>query len=87
MVCGQGGLSGIRIGGRTFGGLGLQGQPDGYSVRNIFADSFTEEVTGVGKDIFEGGFKFADSEARHNFDSADSAFQREEDQYAYPSPQ
>ena len=52
MVCGGGGLSGIHIGGRRFGGLGLQGQPDGSSVINILEGSFTEEVTGVGKDIF-----------------------------------
>ena len=36
MVCGQGGLSGLRRGGITVGGLGMKGQPDGYSVRNIF---------------------------------------------------
>ena len=36
-----------------FGGLGLQGQPDGFSVRNIFEGSFTEEVTRAGNAIFE----------------------------------
>ena len=29
-----------------FGELGLQGRPGGYSERNIFNDSFTEEGTG-----------------------------------------
>ena len=53
MVCGQGGISGICIGGRTFGGLVLQGHPGGSSVRNIFEGSFTEEGTGAGKVIFE----------------------------------
>ena len=65
MVCGQGGgLSRLHRGGRTFGELGLQGQPDGSSVRNIFEGSFTEEGAGSGNAIFEGGFKFAASEAR-----------------------
>ena len=75
MVCGRGGISGLRRGGRTFGGLGLQGQPDGSSVSNIFEGPFTEEGTGAGKAIFEGGFKFADSEARKNFDITYSADQ------------
>ena len=35
MVRGQGGLSGFYRGGRIFGGLGLQDQPDVSSVRNI----------------------------------------------------
>ena len=35
MVCGKRGLSEIRRIERTFGGLGLQGHPDGYLVRNI----------------------------------------------------
>ena len=75
MVCGGGGggLSGLHRGGSTFGGLGLQGQPDGSSVRNVFEGSFTEEGTGSGKAIFEGGFKFSASGARKNFDSAASA--------------
>ena len=55
-----------------FGGLGLQGQPDGSSVRNIFEDSFNEEGMEAGKAIFEGGFKFAASEARKRFDSTAS---------------
>ena len=42
----------------------MKDQPDGYSVRNIFEDSCTEEGTGAGKAIFEGGLKFAVSEAR-----------------------
>ena len=58
MVCGQGGLSGLCRGGITFGGLGLQGQSDGYSVRNISDGSFTEEGMGAVKAIIEGGFKF-----------------------------
>ena len=72
MVCGQGVLSGLRRGGRKFDGLRLQGHPDESSVRNIFEGSFTEEGTGAGKAIFEGGLKFADSEARKNFNSTDS---------------
>ena len=36
---------------------------------NIFEGSFNEEGTGAGKvAIFEGGFKFAASEARKKFD-------------------
>ena len=35
MVCGQGDLYGLCRGGRTFGGLGIRGQSDGSSVRNI----------------------------------------------------
>ena len=35
---------------------------------NIFEVSFTEEGTGAGKYIFEGGFKFVASEARTEFD-------------------
>ena len=35
MVCGQGGISGLHRGGRKFGGLDLQGQPDGFQ-REIF---------------------------------------------------
>ena len=64
MVCGQGGLSGLHRGGRTFGGLVLQGQTYGYSERNILEDSCTEEGMGSVKAIFEGGFKFSASEAR-----------------------
>ena len=57
-------------------GLGLQGQPDGSSVRNIFEGSFTEEVEGSGKDFLEGGSNFSASEARKNFDSTASVVQR-----------
>ena len=32
VVCGRGGLSRLRIVGRTFGGLGMQDQPGKYSV-------------------------------------------------------
>ena len=76
--------SGLRRGVRKFGGLGLQGKPDGYSVRNMFEGSFTEEGMGEGNAIFEGGFKFAASEARNNVDITDSAVQREEDRSTYP---
>ena len=54
---------------------------------NIFEDSCTEEVTGVGKATFEGAFKFAAYEARKNFDSTDLAVQREEYRYASPYTQ
>ena len=74
MVCRQVGISGLRRGGRTFGGLGMQGHTDGSTVRNMFEGSFTEEETGAGKDIFEGRLKFSASEARHNFDRIYSAF-------------
>ena len=87
MVCGKGGLPGLRIGGRTFGGLGLQGHPDGSLERNIFEDSCAEEGTGSGNDIFEGGFKFAASEARRKFNSTASEVHREEYRYAYTSNQ
>ena len=53
MVYGQGGLYGLFRGFRTFGGLGLKDHPDGYSVRNIFEGSLTEEGTVPGKAIFE----------------------------------
>ena len=61
----------ICIGGRTFRGLGLKSHPDGHLVRNIFEDSCTEEKTGPGKDIFEGGLKFAASKASKKFNSTD----------------
>ena len=35
MVCGRGGLFGVRRGGRTFGGFGLQGKSDESLARNI----------------------------------------------------
>ena len=54
-----------------FGGMRLKSQPDGFSVSTIFERLFTEELTGTGKDIFEGSFKFSDSDARTNFDSTD----------------
>ena len=44
-----------------FGGLGLKGRPDGYSVSNIFESSFNEEVMVAGNAILEGGLKFAAS--------------------------
>ena len=76
MVFGQGGLSGILRGGILIDGLGIQRQPDGSSKRNIFEDSCTEKGTGEGNAIFEGGFKFASSEARKKFDITDSAVHR-----------
>ena len=87
MVCGQGGLSGLSRGGITFGGVGIQGQPDGYSVISIFEGSFTEEVTGVENYIFEGGLKFSASKASENFNITASAFQREEYRSSSPSTQ
>ena len=51
-----------------FYGLRLQGQPDGYSVRNIFEDLCIEEETVSGKAILEGAFKFAASEERKKFE-------------------
>ena len=62
----------LRRGGITFGGLGLKGEPAGSSERNIFEISYTEEVTGAGKAIFEVRFKFVASEARKKFDSTAS---------------
>ena len=76
MVYGQRYISGLRRRGRTFGGLGLKGQPDGSSVRNIFQGSFTEEGMVSGKAIFEGGFKFSTSVARKKFNSTDSSDRR-----------
>ena len=85
MVCGQGGLSGLNIGSRRFFGLGMQGKPDGYSVVNILEGSFTEEGKVAGKVIFEGGFKFEDSQARKRFERIYSAVQRQEERSEYPS--
>ena len=45
-------MTGLRIGGRTFSGLGLRRQTGGSAVRTIFQSSFTEEVMGAGKSIF-----------------------------------
>ena len=72
MVCGLGGLSGLHIGGREFGGLGLQGHPDGYSVRNVFKSLFNEEGTGSGNSFFEGVIKFSAYESSNKFNSTDS---------------
>ena len=76
MICGHGCLSGLRIGDRTFVGLGLQGKPDGSSLRNVFEGSFTEESTRGGKAIFEGGLKFAASETRKKLYSTYYSTQR-----------
>ena len=46
-------------------------------MRNIFEDSFTEEVTEAGKAIFEGGFKFVASKARNKVDITASSYQEE----------
>ena len=58
-----------------FGWLGLQGQYDVSSVRNIFEGSLTEYGMGSGKATFEGGFKFEYFEERKNFDNTDSEYQ------------
>ena len=87
MVCGREGLSGICIGGRTFGWLGIQGQTDGSSVRNIYEALFNEEGMRAGKAVFEGVFNFAASEYNDNFDSTDSSFQIEEERSALPYTQ
>ena len=58
-----------------FGVLGLQGQPDGYSLSYIFEGLFTEEVKRAGKAIFEGWFKFASYYPRKNYKGTDSAYQ------------
>ena len=86
-MCGQGGLSGLHRSGKTFGGLGLQGKSDGSLASNIFKSSRTEEGMGAGKDIVEGGFRFAASEARKNFNITASAVQTDEDRSASPSTQ
>ena len=70
-----------------FNWLGLQGHLDGSSVRNMFEYSCTEEGTGAVKDIFEGGFKSAASEARKKFDIITSALHKEEERSASPSTQ
>ena len=67
--------------------MGLQGKPDGSSVRNIFEGSLTEEGTGAVKGTFEGLLKYADSEARKKSDSTSSAVQIEEYRSVYPSTQ
>ena len=56
-------------------------------MRNILEGSFTEEGTGAGNAIFEGGFKFSASETRNNLYSTASGVQREEDRSASPSTQ
>ena len=74
VVYGRGGLSGICRGSITCGGLGMKFQPDVSLVSNIFEGSFTEEVTGSGKSVFEVGFNFEASEARKKFYSTASAY-------------
>ena len=66
----------IGAGGFKFGGLRLQGKPDGSPVRNIFEGSLTEEVTGSRKAFLEGGSNFSASEARRKFNGTDSVVQR-----------
>ena len=56
-------------------------------MRNVFEVSFTQEGTGTGKSVFEGGFKFSASEARKKFNSKHSAVQVYEEQSAYKSIQ
>ena len=77
MVCGAGSISGLRGGSRTFGGLVIQDQTDGYSVKNMFEGSFTEEGTEAVKAIFEVGFKFVAYEERKKLNSTASSVQRE----------
>ena len=75
MICGQGGLYVIRKGGSTFGGMGIQGQSDISSVRNIFKGSFTKEWKVSGKAIFEVGFDFPASETMKEFNVTASEYQ------------
>ena len=72
MACGRGGFSGLLRGRSALGGLGLQYQTYGSSVRHIFEGSFIEELTGAGKAIFEGGFNFEASDTRKNLYSTAS---------------
>ena len=67
--------------------MGLQGHPDVFSVSNSFEGSCNGEGTGAQNAIFEGKYKFSDSEARKNYDSTDLAVQREQDRSASPSTQ
>ena len=67
-----------------YGGLRLQGYPDGSSVSTIFEDLFTEEGTGAWKAIFGGCFNFTASEVRNTFYGTASSVQREEDRSASP---
>ena len=53
----------------------MQDQPDGYSAKNNFEGSFTEEGTVSRKTFFEGGLKFATSDARKNFNITASSDQ------------
>ena len=85
ILCVQGAHSGLHRGGRKFGGLGLQGQPDGYPARNIFKGSFTEDRTEAGKDISEGVFKYTASDSRKKFDRIASTVQIEKYWHASPS--
>ena len=78
MVWGQGGIFGLRRGFRTFGGLGLQGHPDGSPVIIVFEGLLTEEVTESGEAIFEGGGQVCSLVARQKFDSTDSSVYIEE---------
>ena len=66
-------MTGLRIGGRTFSGLGIRRQTVGSSVRTIFQSSFTEEVMGARKSIFEGVFKFSASWGKKKLNRTDAA--------------
>ena len=68
-----------------FGGLGIHGRPEESSVINMFEGSFTEEGTGAGNAISEGGFILSASKARNNLYSTASGVQREEDRSSSPS--
>ena len=56
-----------------FGGLGMQGRPNLYSVSHFFEGSFNEDGTGSVKAVFKVGFKFSASEERKKFDITASA--------------
>ena len=87
MVCEPGGISGLHIVDKMLVGLVMQGKPDGYSVIKILRGSFTEEGKVSGNAIFEGGFKFADSESGKKFDRIYSAVHIQEERSASPSNQ
>ena len=63
----------------------MKGQPAIFSARNIFEVSFTEKVTGSGRDIFEVGLKFLTSEVMKKFNRTASELKIEEDRSASPS--
>ena len=65
MVFQRGGLSGLCIGRRTFGGLVLQGKPDGSSERFVLKIRAPNREQEQEKAIFRGGgFNFSASETK-----------------------